>query len=1484
MIRSPLCLLVLFLAPFMIALGQEIDIHTLDVSNAPTIETNLRVYGADGRPVRGLTAADVQVTENGTPRPVTVMMCPMPDTVASSIGIMVDTKNHIDLARACAVRVAERLPMPPCEVGITSMQSGVQIDLDFTMNRSAARRVAAEIPPAPGVNLNAMYNDPVAGGIPFVSGRANPSKALVLVSDLHCPIVNIDEAALIATCQARGIRLYAILLHTGDYYGLFTRLAAATGGTVYPQVTSADQIRDIADRIVRRVYEIPCGLQWTTEPSCDNVQNVRIAVPSVGIHVDTSYRRPLSTLITVDVVPSYVIMGDVAPGSTATRTVTITAGAVPLIVTSITPSDANFSVQPQSFTIPANGSRQLTVAYTAPDRLIRRCVFTIEGPACARTFTAAAGSVIDPNLEPLRVVFPNGDEELLAGADTVLRWDGVPADQPVALDYSIDGGSSWIPLAPAATGLAWSWKPVPLPPSQRCLLRATVRTPVADTILPQEPFERIGATKGLGYSNDGLRVTIASSSGFVIMDATSLVVIDSTTEAERLKNNPSVGNLFEIVSWSPDDQYILTRHGDSIFRVWDAATATVRFELTPHASHARHAVWHPSGRYIASVSSTELYVHDIADGSLVYRVDNGYYIAKVAWSDDGRYVVFDCQDSGATIVDHPSGTVLYRQPPSPPGIAFSALSHSGSLLAMVVPSAGVDVWNWQSATRVRSFPITNVDIQMRGITWSPDDTRIAVWNSNGATIVDASTGTVVIHKPQTYGYIESVQFHPITGQVAIYSSYYLDLYDGRTGEHLVVLDLRVNGRDGGGTQVEHMAWSPDGRHMITGGQSGSLVRWTLPDFRTMQVDTSDALWSIVAPEIDLRVIDVDMGTVTVGDDTDSTVTAVLCNTGTAPLHVLGVDITSGDRTEFQIPVGAGDFFLEPGACRSMEFEFLPAQEGARRAYATVRTTIGDLADTIAIHGLGVLPRLGVASYDVDMGTLVVGDVRDSTVADAIRSLVGTVLVDSVRIVAGMTDQFTLTDAPVDLLLSPSASTTPLGIRFHPTTVGRKTSLVRIHARNISPALTIRLLGMATADGALSIRSSLDIAAASCAVSVDTSMLVRNETQADVTIASVDIQGPSASAVTVGLRAGDVIPALSDSVVPIVVSSTLPGQVDAVIGITTTDGDTYRTSVTVLRDSTAVAYSRPILAMVTSDIAIPATDSVTFTHAGSAPYPWVIGTVYGPFTLTGATPNPTPARGSSTLTFSYQGTVAGAQDAATVGAVDDCGRTAELMLTGTVLLDTPTRDTLRVGTAQAYPGESVTIPIRAIAGAPDLAGRLRNMTLRLCFNATLLVPDARGGKVQAGIHCVDVPWSDASATTMSLPMYAALGDDTATAVWIDSVWSGTGPVTAVIVPGSFTLAGVCLDNGLRLFSPISRGSLRAKVVTGGRLEVVSDAADPLPLNVDLYASDGALLWRTSSAQPARSTSSFSLPTVPGGLYFLRVTTPYHQVVVPAFLRP
>lgn len=266
---------------FQFVNAQSISLFGIDASNFPTMKGKFYAFDAAGQQQRpGIS--ELTLTENGQPRAITSVSCPNNPPSSLSVCIMVDANNYIEIARKGSERLVNFLTPTKDEIGITIMNHGVQILRDFTKDLVKAATSTTTIPNAPGVDIQSMFYYPIAGGVPFISGRTSDKKILILISDLHCPKLTLDEVRLYQDAAKYNISVYSVLLGSSDYSGLFKRIAAKTGGKVFEFVTTETQITNIFQEIERREHNQPCDIVWESGGTCKQVRITNIGLEWKG--------------------------------------------------------------------------------------------------------------------------------------------------------------------------------------------------------------------------------------------------------------------------------------------------------------------------------------------------------------------------------------------------------------------------------------------------------------------------------------------------------------------------------------------------------------------------------------------------------------------------------------------------------------------------------------------------------------------------------------------------------------------------------------------------------------------------------------------------------------------------------------------------------------------------------------------------------------------------------------------------------------------------------------------------------------------------------------------------------------------------------------------------------------------------------------------------------------------------------------------------
>jgi nitrous oxidase accessory protein NosD len=109
-------------------------------------------------------------------------------------------------------------------------------------------------------------------------------------------------------------------------------------------------------------------------------------------------------------------------------------------------------------------------------------LWTVQFPTTAlariRISSFANPSIFDVSdgtftIVPIVLTFPNGGETALTGTNQAIRWISSSPVGDVKIDYSVNGGTSWIPIYPRTPNDGFAPWTVQLPPTTQCRIRVT---------------------------------------------------------------------------------------------------------------------------------------------------------------------------------------------------------------------------------------------------------------------------------------------------------------------------------------------------------------------------------------------------------------------------------------------------------------------------------------------------------------------------------------------------------------------------------------------------------------------------------------------------------------------------------------------------------------------------------------------------------------------------------------------------------------------------------------------------------------------------------------------------------------------------------------------------------------------------------------------------------------------------------------------------
>lgn len=121
---------------------------------------------------------------------------------------------------------------------------------------------------------------------------------------------------------------------------------------------------------------------------------------------------------------------------------------------------------------------------------------------------------------------------------------------------------------------------------------------------------------------------------------------DIVTRSPVYLTQPNLSNDFNriyTVSWSPDDQYIVSGSTDGKVRIWDVERTQVKHIYSGHKNIVLEVAWSPDGNYIASSSDDGVKIWSVATGECRFYYSGegkSVLIRAVSWSPDSSYIAY----------------------------------------------------------------------------------------------------------------------------------------------------------------------------------------------------------------------------------------------------------------------------------------------------------------------------------------------------------------------------------------------------------------------------------------------------------------------------------------------------------------------------------------------------------------------------------------------------------------------------------------------------------------------------------------------------------------------------------------------------------------------------------------------------------------------------------------------------------------------------
>jgi WD40 repeat protein len=1045
--------------------AQLIRLDGIDNRAFPRMKAQFSVFDPSGNRVVNRGLQDVRIIErqNIERRVLSVQCPPAANLPLISAAISIDVSGSMTrgefaippeaLARYTAKELLQILPLPPSEIALQTCNNIPFVVRDFTQDK-AALNAAIDKVVAGGDNNFAEHLLNFKAGLLRVAAGGKYKKVAILCTDAWWPALSTAELEQCRQlCSSKEITFYALVYSklNSEPDGIIKslkQLAASTGGVVIDGITTLEQASISALTLQSYLSGTgSCTVEWLSDRQCADNSMMDISITDIPFQVkDTAtYQVPDIYLNELQVNPPFIAFGGRPSLGIYDTTITITARGADYTITGITrragTAEYNVNATVFPFVLSRDSSFTFTVRYAPLDSTTSYAYFEVQNNVCPALFSVGGGFLDKPIRDrTLKLLFPNGGEKLIAGSDTIITWTGISPKDTVALEYSLDGGKTWYNAARTAWGNKANWT-VDRRTSPYCLMRvrqlqlesgfgsvSSVLTGHKSRVI-STAWNKEASLCFTGGADSTLRI-------WDMRTGRQIQVFRFKAPVNALTMNPD----WSLMAIAADSCHIL-----------NVQSRTIVQKFSNVQKNADNALWSKDGKSLLIYNSGSFIAYNVADARQLIFVA-GFFdgLNHAEWSPDGTRIVSAQVDTSVCIWDVQTGFLVKRLNLKRPA-AFARWSPAGNVIAVVNQNEDTcRLWNPNTDNVIKfsgqGRPVISLE-------WNAAGNLLATGGGDGQVFVLRTDGTAI---SQCRGHeypVRKIKWSPSDNEIATVSDdntcRLWNIYNGS-------LIRKMEGHTGA---VLSLAWNQQGTRIITGSADSTARTWIV-DKPAQQTDTSDAEWEIIAPSP--AALNVDMGTITTGQQRDSVILGFINNKGTYKFRVDSILIIGADAVHFRQISGFPPYIVEPGRKAPAEFRFIPQSPGRKTATLLIYTQNDTLRQTIT--GNAIQAQLAVQNGFVDFDTVALTNNKDTLVKAIIKNLGSTdIQLNKFTFDAAAINQFSFSTGIADTsFILQAGKTCELLLRFTPKTEGRISGLLNVNYQGGIQPLSIQLFGVGIA--------------------------------------------------------------------------------------------------------------------------------------------------------------------------------------------------------------------------------------------------------------------------------------------------------------------------------------------------------------------------------------------------------------------------------------
>jgi WD40 repeat protein/beta-lactamase regulating signal transducer with metallopeptidase domain len=355
-------------------------------------------------------------------------------------------------------------------------------------------------------------------------------------------------------------------------------------------------------------------------------------------------------------------------------------------------------------------------------------------------------------------------------------------------------------------------------------------------------WDAAGTAKAVlkGHNNKVTAVRFSPQGRYLVtvgMDATLRLWDVTTPQPTPLQNFRGHDDAITSLAWTPDGRFLATAGYDRSVKLWIVTPGALR-QLRGHTGPIMGAVFSPDGKRVLSCSGwpkgdRTLRLWDVQTGKEIRQfTGHGDQLDCVAFSPDGKTILSGGGDKVLRQHDIESGTLLREFSGHTEKIVAVAYSPDGKTAVTASHDNTLRVWDLVSGQCLHV--LKGHESWVRAAAFAPDGkTIVSAGRDSTIRVWDAATGAELkrldpFRDLKTPASAEALALAPDGKRVVV-----------ALGNAVVVLDLDsgkvLRQFDGHTTNVLGVAFSPDGKTVLSGGTDSSVRWWDVETGREIHV-------------------------------------------------------------------------------------------------------------------------------------------------------------------------------------------------------------------------------------------------------------------------------------------------------------------------------------------------------------------------------------------------------------------------------------------------------------------------------------------------------------------------------------------------------------------------------------------------------------------------------------------------------------------------